>query len=345
MDNTTNNMDNMDNMDNNTNDVNDLSMKDSINEYYTNKIVVVTGGTGFIGRNLVTKLLRLPLARVIIFDRTIKYERWTREYLSGKLEIIQGDLLDTGDMNILTSLDFDILFHQAAIVDTTCSDKDLITKTNVDAFIKLVEICNTKGAKMVYASSAAVYGNTPPPNKEWEGENPLNLYGESKLEMDKYILRHKKMFSVPIIGLRYFNVYGWGESHKKNMKSMITKMAEKIERGENVELFEYGEQMRDFIYVGDVVNCNLLAGMYEYTDVFNCGTGVAVSFNDVYHIICDYIGVSPKSEKTRIKYIKNNYPFFQNHTLANISRTSRQLGYIPKYNIHNGIWETLNNMI
>lgn len=316
---------------------------ESINNYYKNKVVLVTGGTGFVGRNLVTSLLQLPVKQVIVFDRTIKYE-WPRDYDSGKLDVVQGDLLEEIDMNILDSMNFDIMFHQAALVDTTCSDEMLMKKTNVDAFIKLVEICNKKHAKMVYASSAAVYGNSPVPNKEWEGENPLNIYGQSKLEMDKYVLLHKNKFAIPIIGLRYFNVYGSGESHKKNMRSMITKMAEKIETGKTVELFEYGEQMRDFIYVGDVVNCNLLAGMYEYTDVFNCGTSIAVSFNEVYNIICDYLGITPNSEKTKIEYIKNSYPFFQNYTLANISRTTSQLKYIPKYNIHNGILETLNNM-
>jgi len=310
-------------------------------EYYNNKTIVVTGGTGFIGRNLVNGLLVHRPAKIIIFDRTIKQE-WPREYVAGKIDIIQGDLTNPADMAILRALEFDIMFHQAAVVDTTCKDWELIKKTNIDAFIELVDICNTRGAKLVYASSAAVYGNSPSPNKEWDGENPLNLYGNSKLEMDKYILRHKNMLKIPVIGLRYFNVYGCGEAHKKNMQSMVSQMAEKLNTGKLVELFEHGEQMRDFIYVGDVVACNLLAGLYEYSDVFNCGSGVAVSFNQLYGIICDYLGLY--QIEGNLKYIKNTYSFFQTHTLADISRTTQQLKFLPKYNIHSGVLEVINHI-
>jgi ADP-L-glycero-D-manno-heptose 6-epimerase len=292
-------------------------------EYYDGKNIVVTGGTGFIGSNIVNKLLKYPINHIYIFDRTLK-KTWD----TNKITYIKGNLLT--DLHLLKEIKFDIMFHEAANVNTTCIDKKNMIDTNYIAFIKIINICIQNNAKLIYASSAAVYGNNEPPNTVGINEEPLNIYGESKLMMDEYIRNNN--FNIPIIGLRYFNVYGNGEEHKQSMMSMVNQMINKIKLNQVVNLFKYGEQKRDFVFVKDVVNCNLLAGISTKTGIYNCGFGEAINFNDIFSIIYNYY-----KNDSKINYIDNHYAFFQKYTLSNIDTTKKELGYEPKYNINKSI--------
>ena len=299
-------------------------------EFYRDKRILVTGGTGFIGSNIVEGLLDYDVAKITVFDRTIK----KTFYNPFKITYIQGDLLH--DIEKLDEIEFDVCFHEAANVDTTCTDADNMMSTNFQAFVNLINICEKKHARLIYASSAAVYGNSSHPNRVGTDESPLNIYGESKLAMDKYVQNYQG--DISITGLRYFNVYGPGEDHKNNMRSMVKQMMDKIHEGRDVELFEFGEQKRDFVYVKDVVRCNLLAGMKNITGIFNCSHGVSVSFNEIYKIIYSYF-----RNDTKLVYIKNKYDFFQNNTLADMTETKSQLEFVCKYNIVEGIYHYMSN--
>lgn len=309
-----------------------------LNDFYKNKTAVVTGGTGFIGRNIVNELLDRGINKVIIFDRTIKYN-W--EILdTDKITYIEGNLLNGSDVNKLLDYEFDIMFHEAANVDTTCMDEDNMIDTNVTAFKELANICQKKFAKLVYASSAATYGNSSCPNVVGCNEEPLNIYGKSKLMMDQFVRENHKEYTIPLIGIRYFNVYGNGENHKNKMMSMITQMIHKVNKDIDVDLFEFGEQKHDFVYVKDVVLCNLLAGMSDSTDIYNCGYGESVDFNKIFEIIQSYY----KGE-SKIQYIKNNYTFFQVETKADISNTFEKIYYKPKFDIVKGIYDYISNYL
>jgi ADP-L-glycero-D-manno-heptose 6-epimerase len=304
------------------------NLNDKIKDYYKNKIILVTGGTGFVGRNLINELLNFDISEIIIFDRTIKY-KWEDK----RIKYIKGDLLI--ELNKIEELNFDICFHNAANVDTTCIDNENMINTNYKSFIKLVNICEEKNAKIIYASSAAVYGNTGLPNSVGINEIPLNIYGESKLMMDKYVKENKKKNI--IIGLRYFNVYGPGEDHKSYMRSIIKQIIDKIKNNENVNLFEYGEQKRDFIYIKDVIKCNILAGFSNISNIYNCGYGKSTDFNQIFDIIKSYY-----KNESKLNYIKNNFDFFQNYTLADIDNTKEILYYEPYYDIKEGIYDYIN---
>lgn len=308
-------------------------INDRINEYYKGKRIVITGGTGFIGRNIVNELLKYEIDTITVFDRTIKYN-WN----DSRVKYIKGNLLN--DLNTLSNTDFDILFHEAANVDTTCNDEDNMVQTNYISFINIVNICNSKGAKLVYASSAAVYGNSLTPNIVGIGEEPINIYGKSKKMMDDYILANKDNISIPVTGLRYFNVYGPGEDLKGKMMSMIGQMISTIKRGDPVHLFEFGEQLRDFVYVKDVAMCNIHAGLNTKTKIYNCGYGKSVSFNTIFSIIISYF----KTE-SKIIYIPQPYTFYQTNTLSDIAITSADINYNPSFDIVKGIYDYINSIL
>jgi len=206
-------------------------------------------------------------------------------------------------------------------------------RVNTNAFRRLLEIAASLSAGVVYASSAGVYGNSPAPNRIGEGEQPENVYGFSKLMMDhvaRELVRTRP--ELRVVGLRYFNVYGPGESFKGRMASMILQLGRQLLAGERPKLFKHGEQRRDFVYVEDVVQANLRGLTAKQSGVFNVGSGRARSFNDVLAILGQALGVTPQ-----VEFIDNPWSFFQTHTEADIAATAAQLGYRPEFSLEAGI--------
>jgi len=306
---------------------------------YNGKRILVTGGAGFVGSNLVKKIAsEWPGADVFVLDAFVNGHFKNLIGFTG--ELIAGDLTDPRIMDELMSRRFDVVFHQGAITDTTVSDQKKMIEVNTNTFSSLLRLCAENNAPLVYASSAAVYGNSPSPNRLGTGEIPENVYGYSKYMMDQMTLRYLNSSpkpAHPVVGLRYFNVYGPGEYYKGKMASMILQLALKMRRNITPRLFKFGDQRRDFVYIDDIVQVNLKAGSAGVSGIFNAGSGMSRTFNDIVAILNEAL----KTDHY-IEYFDNPYTFYQNNTCADIGDTKEKLGYSPDFMLEKGIKEYVN---
>ena len=295
------------------------------------KTVLITGGAGFIGSNLALRIEeRYPNCRVVVLDAFVLGH--FRNLRGFRGECLAGDGALAADMQHLDAFHFDYIFHQAAISDTTVTDQKRMVEVNTNAFRQILDFAAAQGAPVVYASSAGVYGNSPAPNRVGCGEEPENVYGFSKLMMDHVAREYARRHDLRIVGLRYFNVYGPRESHKGRMASMILQLGCQLLSGQPPRLFKFGQQKRDFVYVEDVVQANLRALTAVRSGVYNVGTGQAREFREVLEILQQVLGT-----RREVVYIDNPWPFYQDHTEADISPTTSDLGYAPRFTLEAGI--------
>jgi len=317
------------------------------------KTILITGGAGFIGSNLAFYFQKnFPYSNVVVFDKF----RSQKLLSNGNLEsfghyknllgfngtVISGDINDKNALDKLNNnYKFDYIFHQAAISDTTVHEQDLMIQTNVNAYEDLLKIAINHNANMIYASSAATYGNSD--IFEIGKENPNNVYGFSKLMMDnitnKYIKQNCK---ISIVALRYFNVYGHREFFKNKTASTVIQFAHQILSGNAPKLFENSDKiLRDFIYIEDVIQANIKACNAKKSGIYNVGTAKARSFQDISDIVQKELKTSYKTTYIPNPFI-GSYQFF---TQANIDTTKEFLDYEPKYSLEDGIKEYMKEII
>jgi len=311
-----------------------------------NKTILITGGAGFIGANLAFHFQQnYPDSKIVVFDLFRNGETFSngnlksfghfKNLLGFQGEVISGDINDPEAIQKLEDdYTFDYIFHEAAISDTTVLEQDLMIKTNVNAFKNLLDLAVKHEANMIYASSAATYGDAPSPQKLGT-EAPNNAYGFSKLMMDniakEYMASQNK---ISIVGLRYFNVYGPREFFKNKTASTVIQFGHQLLAGNTPKLFEGSDNiLRDFIYIEDVIQANVQAMHPQKSGIFNVGTGKARCFQDIVDILQNELGTSLTCE-----YIPN--PFigsYQFHTEADITSTKEALGYEPAFEMEDGI--------
>lgn len=285
------------------------------------KTVLITGGTGFIGSHLSSRLYNLGYNVTVVGSATERKPR-ANKFLYINLNGLAWDKIGK----------VDICFHLAAHNDTTDTDRDNMYRANLTGPMTMFHQLAENGCKkFIYASSASVYGNSPAPYVEdVTPTDPLNPYAESKLAFDDFARHFALDKNASVIGLRFTNVYGPGEWHKGKRASMIHQLIEHRRERPFVRprLFKYGEQKRDWVYVDDAVDMMILAIDYPHSGIFNCGSGEAVSFNQLAEII----GL-PEAE-----YIDCPFPErYQSFTLADLTKSKKELKYSPKYNVNQGI--------
>lgn len=311
---------------------------------FNNKTILITGGAGFIGSNLAFYLQNnFPKSNIIIFDcfrNDIKMPNGNlrsfghyKNLIGFSGDVICGDLTNLNDLSKLSCYKFDYIFHQAAISDTRVYDQELVMKTNVNSFYDILEIARNDDAVVVYASSAATYGSLPSPQTVGI-ENPENPYGFSKYLMDLIALKYSKKYpEMNISGLRYFNVYGPREFYKNNTASMVVQIGHQILNEKPPRLFYDSDKIyRDFIYIDDVIQANIKACNPKNSGIFNIGTGIPRSFQEISDILQKELNLSLGTE-----YFKNPYKGYQTHTQANIHSSIENLGFKVQFSLEMGI--------
>ncbi|MEP9387754.1 ADP-glyceromanno-heptose 6-epimerase [Mesorhizobium sp. KR9-304] len=251
-------------------------------------MIVVTGGAGFIGSNIVHGLNAAGRDDIVIVD-SLRHARKHLNLTSARFV----DYFDKDEfLDALPGLEpLEAVFHQGACAVTTEQDGRYMMRTNYTFSRNLLHACLRRRIPFIYASSAAVYGVGNQPFREADNEKPLNIYGFSKLAFDQHVRDILPRSDSPVVGLRYFNVYGPRESHKGDMASVIYKMFTQHQSGEPVALFQGSENfLRDFIHVSDVVKVNLHFLETRKSGIYNCGTGLIRSFQELGELVARRLG-------------------------------------------------------
>jgi ADP-L-glycero-D-manno-heptose 6-epimerase len=317
-----------------------------------NSVILVTGAAGFIGSCMVGYLNRKGYHNIIIVDE-FEDENKKPNYEDKKIiaRVDRNGLLDWLNDH---PMKIDFVFHLGARTDTTEFDYAILEKLNVEFSKKIWNYCVEKKIPLVYASSAATYGDGELGYKDDHDLpyklNPLNPYGKSKNEFDKWILKENKQ--PPFwAGLKFFNVYGPNEYHKERMASVIFHSFNQIKSSGKVKLFkshkpEYqdGEQLRDFVYVKDVVDiCYWLMNEKPASGLYNLGTGKARAFKDLVTAIFKSLDKEPVIEFIDTPLdIRDKYQYF---TEADMTKL-RDAGYKEDfYSLEEGVETYVKNFL
>jgi len=300
---------------------------------------IVTGGAGFIGANLAKELSTKNT--VIVIDNLSAGKKGNLTELLGKnIRFVDGSI---GDISLLKRLfkNADFVFHQAAISSVAKSiENPLATnETNVTGTLNVLVAARDNGVKkVIYASSAAIYGDTPTlPQKEEIMPNPQSPYAVTKLIGEYYCQVFQAVYGLPTVSLRYFNVYGPKQDPNSEYAAVIPRFIKSASEGKPLIIFGDGEQTRDFVFVSDVVQANILAAESDTTGVFNIAQGRSVTINELARLV---IGIMNKDlgvvyKGTRVGDIR--------HSLADISR-AKLIGYKPRYDLEQGLRRTVGNL-
>ncbi len=316
--------------------------------------VLVTGGAGFIGSNLVDALLKNKAQFVRVLDNlsTGSLDNLKKAMKRKNFEFVEGDFRSYDTCRKCVE-GIDVVFHEGALVSVPKSMEDPVLNNdiNITGTLNMMKAASDAGVKrFVYASSAAVYGADPKvPKLESMDRDYQSPYALSKGVDEDYAIVFQKKDELgkgmTFVGLRYFNVYGPRQNPKSPYSGVISIFADKISKGETITLFGDGKQTRDFVYVMDVVKATMLSGKYRYpktkvhdSQVFNVGTGKAVTLNQ---LIATIEKITKK--KTTIDYKPPRSGDIKD-SLASIAKIKRTLKYKPDYSLEKGLRLTLESL-
>lgn len=282
-------------------------------------MIIVTGGAGFIGSNIVKKLNERGIDDILVVD-DLTDGRKCRNLQSLQFADYM-DYKDFADLMADGSFDcgpVDVIFHEGACSDTMNYDGRYMMKNNYEGSKDILHYCLERRIPLLYASSASTYGSGKNGFREVSDcEEALNPYAFSKLQFDRYVRRVLPYAQSQVAGFRYFNVFGPQENHKDRMASLIFQKYHELKEKGKITLFEgtagyeNGGQIRDFIYVNDVVK--VLFYFWEHPElsgIYNCGTGTGHTFNEFVKGIIDYCGTGSIEYVPFPEILKGKYQSF-----------------------------------
>jgi ADP-L-glycero-D-manno-heptose 6-epimerase len=306
-------------------------------------MLLVTGGAGFIGSNVVASLNEAGRSDIVVNDTLGSDDKWRN---LGKRQL--ADVVPPGDLfGWLDGRKLDAVIHLGAISDTTARDGDLVLDTNFRLPLRLLDWCTGTRTRFIYASSAATYGDGAQGfEDDWSPAalrrlRPMNLYGFSKHLFDLAVVeRLSSGATLPPqwAGLKFFNVFGPNEYHKGEMMSLLAKRYDEVKAGKPARLFKsyradigHGEQKRDFIYVDDAVAVTRwLLETPSVSGLFNVGTGRARSFRDLISAMYRALGREPRIEYVDMPpAIRGQYQYFTEATVENLRRAGYNADFTP----------------
>ena len=304
---------------------------------------LITGGAGFIGFHLVKHLLGAGgIVRVVDNLSTGSAERLKQ--MPDSVQLVTGDLADNS-VAAEAVKDMDYVLHQAAVPSVQRSVVDPVgtNRSNVTATLNLLENSRKAGVRrFVYAASSSAYGDTEVlPKKEEMPANPLSPYALQKWVGERYCKLYHELYGLETVSLRYFNVFGPGQDPDSEYAAVIPKFITKLLAKEPITVYGDGEQSRDFTYIDNVVEANLLALHRPSAPgaVCNIGCGQRVSLNELIEILERLLGI-----RAQVTYAPRK-PGDVRHSLADITNTTSILGYVPKIEIEEGLRRTVKAFV
>jgi len=290
--------------------------------------ILVTGGAGFIGSNLVEALLA-DGEEVVVLDNLHTGSLQNLADMEGSVELIQASC------NALPNLDLqpEKIYHLGIPSSSPMYKANpFLAGEALSGFIAVLELARKSRARVVYASSSSLYSGLLPPHREDMAIAVTDYYTEARLAIERMAELYHRLYGLGSVGLRFFSVYGPREEAKKQYANMVSQFFWQMRRGEEPAVYGDGNQTRDFIHVHDVVRALRLAMKSDYHGILNAGTGKAYSFNDVIRMI----NLELKTDIKRT-YTPNPIKNYVRDTLADTSKSQRILGFQAQISLQEGI--------
>ena len=304
---------------------------------------LITGGAGFIGSHLVKHVLG-DGGNVRVVDNLSTGSAKRLSQIRDSVQLVTGDLADNSVAAEVVK-DVDYVLHQAAVPSVQRSVVDAVgtNRSNVTATLNLLENSRKAGVRrFVYAASSSAYGDTEVlPKSEEMPANPLSPYALQKWVGERYCKLYHELYGLETVSLRYFNVFGPGQDPYSEYSAVIPKFTTKLLAKEPITVYGDGEQSRDFTYIDNVIQANLLALRAPNApgEVCNIGCGQRVSLNQLIQILEELLEV-----RAQVTYASAK-PGDVRHSLADITKATRVLGYVPKIHIEEGLRTTVEALV
>ena len=302
---------------------------------------LITGGAGFIGSHLVRRIIGAGgLVRVV--DNLSSGYPERLDDVRDSIQLLTGDLADESIAADAVK-DIDYVLHQAAVPSVQRSMMDALgtNRSNVTATLNLLEKSRHAGVRrFVYAASSSAYGDTEVlPKEEEMPVNPLSPYALQKWVGERYCKLYYELYGLETVSLRYFNVFGPGQNPYSEYSAVIPRFTTHLLAKEPITVYGDGEQSRDFTYIDNVIEANILALRVRNArgEVCNIGCGQRVSLNELIRMLEKIVGV-----RARVNYVPAK-PGDVRHSLADITKAARVLGYVPKTHIEEGLRRTVES--